>query len=119
MTTPVTVTVENGELVSVKRTNAAVNSETLKLVGSILVVATNKVLEFSGNVQLKDSQNVIGTFHYNNNDGTITAPAPAGMYESVVRITNEAYADEQVEATEALLAGIKKWSEGTINTLCE
>ena len=72
MTTPVTVTVENGELVSVKRTNAAVNSETLKLVGSILVVATNKVIEFSGNVQLKDSQNVIGTFHYNNNDGTIT-----------------------------------------------
>lgn len=117
MTTPVTVTVENGELVSVKRTNAAVNSETLKLVGSILVVATNKVLEFSGNIQLKDSQNVIGTFHYNNNDGTITAPA--GMYESVVRITNEAYADKQVEATGALLAGIKKWSEGTINTLCE
>lgn len=119
MTTPVTVTVENGELVSVKRTNAAVNSENLKLVGSILVVATNKVLEFSGNVKLKDSQNVIGTFHYNNNDGTITTPAPAGMYESVVRITNEAYADKQVEATEALLAGIKKWSEGTINTLCE
>lgn len=119
MTTPVTVTVENGELVSVKRTNAAVNSENLKLVGSILVVATNKVLEFSGNVQLKDSQNVIGTFHYNNNYGTITAPAPAGMYESVVRITNEAYADKQVEATEVLLAGIKKWSEGTINTLCE
>lgn len=116
MTTPVTVTVENGELVSVKRTNAAVKSETLKLVGSILVVATNKVLEFSGNVQLKDSQNVIGTFHYNNY-GTITAPA--GMYESAVRITNEAYADKQVEATEALLAGIKKWSEGTINTLYE
>ena len=119
MTTPVTVTVENGDLVSVKRTNAAVNSENLKLVGSILVVATNKVLEFSGNVQLKDSQNVIGTFHYNNNDSTMTAPVPAGMYESVVRITNEAYADKQVEATEALLAGIKKWSEGTINTLCE
>lgn len=115
----ISVTVDNGDLVNVTRKDATVVSENLNLVGTELVITTGKVLSFKGNVHSKASKTVIGTFEYNNNAGSSGAMIPASSYESVVRITNESYADKQVEATEALLLGIAKFSELPTNILCE
>lgn len=121
MTTPTAiteVTVENGDLVSVSRKDASVLSENLQLLGTELVLTTGKVLRFNGNVYSKSSKTVIGTFTYTNNGGSEGPIPPASSYESSVRITNEAYADKQVEATEALLLGIAKFSQLPTSTLC-
>lgn len=112
----ISVTTEKGNLYSESYKNPKITSENLILMGISVSFEKGIVTAIDGSINKKSSEESIGYFSYNNSSGDPVNDPANVRYNSSITINKKEDAFLQVEATNALLAGIAELEKtGNVN----
>lgn len=103
----INVTVNRGILISESYNSSSVVSENLTMSGTSMILKGGKVVSFDGKIVKTSSNEEIGTFSYKNGDSSMLSSIDIGYY-STISIYREVDSELQIEATNALIAGVEK-----------